>query len=202
MYFSTLAGVWNAKPNYSVLLWSWWFAYLRKTFVFKKMRVMATFLLIWDILPPLTHSWRWHSFFCCQVYCTLCLCILLSSQLFFHERRRWRWGGVRLQIREVGQEGPRGAQPPHFFGWMKTNLLFINTPSRFMSGVLDSVLGPPCLARHTWMWPCFFVVREATFARLRDPEGHSISSKSPPGVQDCEKGFCWKELLGIGVSPT
>ena len=36
-----------------------------------------------------------------------------------------------------------------------------NAQSRFASVVVDSVLGPPRLARHTLRCPCFSVVREA-----------------------------------------
>ena len=141
------------------------------------MRVMATFLLIWDILPPLTHSWRWHSFFCCQVYCTVCLCILLSSQLFFHERRRWRWGGVRLQIREVGQEGPRWAQPPYFLdGWKQIVRCSWQCPGTSVPS-----------AAHLTVTLYLCSSRSDARGESRALEGRRVSSKSPSRVLDGDK---------------
>ena len=45
----------------------------------------------------------------------------------------------------------------------------MNAQSKFAPAVLYGVLGPICLARHTWPCPCFFVVPEATHAANRGP---------------------------------
>ena len=105
------------------------------------------------------------------------------------------WGFKLGRSDRRGQGGPRGAQPPHFFGWMKTNLLFINTPSRFMSGVLDSVLGPPCLARHTWRCPCISVVQKQRTRRVKGPRRAPCQLKKP--FEGPRQGSCWEERKRI-----
>ena len=48
--------------------------------------------------------------------------------------------------------------------------LLTNTQSRFASVVVDGVLGPPRMARHTWRCPCISVVPEATHEASRGSE--------------------------------
>ena len=55
-------------------------------------------------------------------------------------------------------------------GSMKTCVLLTNPQSRFVSVVLDGVLGPSRLARHTSWFPCFSVVPEATHEASRGSE--------------------------------
>ena len=59
-----------------------------------------------------------------------------------------------------------GLVPPSIFGTMETSALAKKSFSRFASIVLDGVLGPPGLAKHTMpstgCCPCFSVVSEAT----------------------------------------
>ena len=53
---------------------------------------------------------------------------------------------------------------------MKTSVVSTNTQSRFASVVLDGVLGPPRIARHTCRCPCISVVPEATHEASRGSE--------------------------------
>ena len=67
--------------------------------------------------------------------------------------------------------------------------VFYKRTSRFASGVVDGVLGPPHLARHTWRCPCISVVPEAMYvSRLKAREGHHASSKSASRVWDWQMG--------------
>ena len=52
-----------------------------------------------------------------------------------------------------------------------------NTQSRLASVVVDGVLGPPRLGRHTWRGPCMSVVSEATHEVSRGPEKGAVSSQ-------------------------
>ena len=51
-----------------------------------------------------------------------------------------------------------------------------NAQSRFASVVVDGVLGPPRLARHTRRCPCISVVPEATHGASRGPEKGAVSA--------------------------
>ena len=70
--------------------------------------------------------------------------------------------------------------PPLIVG--SINTIFLNTQSRFASVVLDTVLGPPHQAQHTWGCPCFSVVLgNNAQGKWRALEGHYISSKALQG---------------------
>ena len=68
-----------------------------------------------------------------------------------------------------------------------------NTQSRFASAVVDGVLGPLRLARHTCRCPCICVVPEATHeAKLRALEGDSVSAQKALQGSETET----RELMG------
>ena len=73
-------------------------------------------------------------------------------------------------------------------GTVKASVFSTNTQSRFASIVLDSVLGPPCLAQNTWRCPFISVVLEATQEASPGPLKVLLSAKSPSMVQDGDKG--------------
>ena len=50
--------------------------------------------------------------------------------------------------------GARGAQALPFFRATNKSAFSTNTQPRFATVLLDSVLGPPRLAHHTWSCPC------------------------------------------------
>ena len=52
-------------------------------------------------------------------------------------------------VKGVVKDGRRGAEAPQIFGTIKTSALSTMAILRFASVVLDSVLRPPHLARHT-----------------------------------------------------
>ena len=92
---------------------------------------------------------------------------------------------VRGVVKGGGQEGPG----PLIFGTRESKCVFYKGTIKVSSGVLDSVFGPPCLARHTWQCPCISLVLEATHARgePRALEGHRLGRKSPSRVRDGDK---------------
>ena len=65
--------------------------------------------------------------------------------------------------------------------------------------VFECGLGPQCLAWHTWRCPC--IRGQKCEARLRAPEGCSVSSNNPSRVQAHDKSSCWKETKGATSSP-
>ena len=67
-----------------------------------------------------------------------------------------------------------------------------NAQSRFASVVVDGVLGPPRLARHTWRCPCISVVPEATHEASRGPEKGAVSAQKALRGSETET----RELLG------
>ena len=67
-----------------------------------------------------------------------------------------------------------------------------NALSRFASVVVDGVLGPPRLARHTLRCPCISVVPEATHEASRGPEKGAVSAQK--ALRGSETGT--RELLG------
>ena len=82
------------------------------------------------------------------------------------------WEGlVRLQgVRQGGAGSP-------FFDENKFVFL-TNAKSRFASDSLDSVFRLPCLARHTWQYPCVSEDSKAAHkVRLRALKGCCVSSK-------------------------
>ena len=94
----------------------------------------------------------------------------------------------KVLILPSGARGLTGrAQALQFFGTV-TNAFSTNTQLRFASVVLDSVLGPPRLARHTLRCPCF----SESGSKGRDLQGpfkgHYGSSKSPSRVRDGDEG--------------
>ena len=64
--------------------------------------------------------------------------------------------------------------------------------SRFASVVVDSVLGPPRLALHTYWCPCISVVPEATHEASRGPEKGAVSAQKALRGSETET----RELLG------
>ena len=64
--------------------------------------------------------------------------------------------------------------------------------SRFASAVLNSVLGPPRLAQHTWQCPCISVVLEATHEASRGPSKGAVSAQKALQGSEMET----RELLG------
>ena len=75
------------------------------------------------------------------------------------------------------------------FGTIKTGAVSTNAQSRFASVVVEGVLGPPRLVRHTWRCPCFSVVLGATHKASQGPLKGAVSS---------QKALQWSktELLG------
>ena len=73
--------------------------------------------------------------------------------------------------------------------------------------LLTVLLGPPCLAHHTWRCPCISVVPEATHKTSRGPEKGAVSApkalwwsetetrESLGGMQEFRKGFIDLPLL-------
>ena len=81
---------------------------------------------------------------------------LITNSILFH-----RLLGIKDHCKKVG---------------IKTD-----TPSRCAPVVLDHVLGPPLLARHTWLCPCISAVPEAVYeARVMALEGRLVSSSKKP----------------------
>ena len=75
--------------------------------------------------------------------------------------------------------------------------LSTNTQSRFASVILDSVLGPPRLAQHTLLCPCFSVVPKAASHEARGESSHGTMK----GVVSAQKALQesvteTRELLG------
>ena len=66
------------------------------------------------------------------------------------------------------------------------------TMSRFASAVVDGVLGPPRIARHTWRCPCISVVPEATHEASRGPKKGAVSAQKALRGSKTET----RELLG------
>ena len=64
--------------------------------------------------------------------------------------------------------------------------------TRFASVVVDGVLGPLRLARHTWRCPCISVVPEATHEASRGPEKGAVSAQKALRGSETET----RELLG------
>ena len=67
-----------------------------------------------------------------------------------------------------------------------------NAQPRFASVVVDSVLGPPRLARHTYRCPCISVVPEATHEASRRPEKGAVTAQKVLRGSETET----RELLG------
>ena len=63
------------------------------------------------------------------------------------------------------------------FGATKTSAFSTNAHSRFASVVVDCVLGPPRLVRHTWRCPCISVFSEATHEASRGPLKGAVSAQ-------------------------
>ena len=62
----------------------------------------------------------------------------------------------------------------------------MNAQSRFASVVVDGVLRPPRLARHTWQCPC--ISGSNAQGESRALEGRRVSSISPSRVRDGDEG--------------
>ena len=75
---------------------------------------------------------------------------------------------------------------------VKKSAFSTNAQSRFASVVVDGVLGPPRLARHTWRCPCISVVPEATHEASRGPEKGAVSAQKALRGSETET----RELLG------
>ena len=71
--------------------------------------------------------------------------------------------------------GPRGARPLQFSE--QRSAFSTNTQLWFASAVLNGVLVPPSLVRHTWRCPCFSVVPEATHEASRGPLKGAVSAQ-------------------------
>ena len=85
--------------------------------------------------------------------------------------------------------GAKGALAPSMFGTTRTSAFSTNTQWKFVSVVLDAVLGPPHLAWHTWWCPWLSVVPEATHEESWGPLKGAVSAqKSPSRVQDGDEG--------------
>ena len=89
------------------------------------------------------------------------------------------WSLLSLSFPGRGQGGPG---PSQFFRTTKRSAFSTNAQSRLASVVVDGVLGPPCLARHTWRCPCISVVPEArhemeTRELLGETAENSVSPK-------------------------
>ena len=68
-----------------------------------------------------------------------------------------------LHTNQIRQSGGCKAPPPlNFWNNAKKCIFHNRAESRFMSLILDAILGPPRLARRTLRCPCFFGVLEAT----------------------------------------
>ena len=75
---------------------------------------------------------------------------------------------------------------------MSKSVFSTNAQSRFASVVVDGVLGPPRLTRHTWQCPCISVVPEATHEASRGPEKGAVSAQKALRGSETEM----RELLG------
>ena len=65
--------------------------------------------------------------------------------------------------------------------------------TRFASAILDGVLGPPRLARHSWRCPCICSSGGNTRGESRALEGRRVSSKKPFKGPRQRQGSCWEE---------
>ena len=107
--------------------------------------------------------------------------------------------GSRQLLFTVDQGGPRGARVNPISGTMKTGAFSKNARSRFASVVLDSVLGHPRLARHTWWCPCISVVPEATDKVSQGPYWSAPCQlfKTPFKGLRRRRVSCWEEQKRI-----
>ena len=94
--------------------------------------------------------------------------IEILPERFYHSRNTFQLSMTSSRESQKGQ-GPT----PHFQNNKNMNVL-TNAQSRFAS-----VLGPPHLARHTWIWPCPCSFGSNALGELRALEGHLVSSKKP-----------------------
>ena len=69
-----------------------------------------------------------------------------------------------------------------------------------MSVVVDGVLGPLPLVRHTRGCPCFSIVPEAMHEASRGPLKEAVSAEKPFKGVGWRRGRCWEELQRIVFS--
>ena len=80
-----------------------------------------------------------------------------------------------------------------FFWTTKTSAFSTNAQSMFMSVVLDGVLGPPRLARHTWQCLCIYLVPKVTHKTVTGPWCSPRQLKKQFRRPRRSQGSCWKE---------
>ena len=122
-------------------------------------------------------SLEWFNVFCCQD---------LFAPSFRKALSQKHWWQVTHS--QGGCKGGTKVGRGHSNFWNKKKCVFIK---RFESAVLDSVLGPARLARHTWQCPCFSVVPKAMQEVSRGPLRAPYHLKKLFKGQ--RRGSCWEE---------